>query len=150
MSTLFVTVATFNFSHEAYMAKNKLEAEGIPCMIADEFTIAMDWLYANALGGIKVKVPEEKFEEARVILDQDYSDDLDDITEADLNRDYEDFQDYEEDTTCPFCHSTDCELIASEQPESFLSRLTFGMVHPQIKYRYRCHICLNEWTDPDT
>lgn len=150
MDTRFVTVATFNFSHDAHMAKNKLEAEGITCIIADEFTIAMVWLYSNALGGIKVKVPEEQYEEARNILDEDYSDDLNDIEDHVWDEEFEDIPDPDGEVECPYCHSTDNELIESEQPATLLSRLTFGMVHPQARYRYKCHICLSEWTDEET
>jgi hypothetical protein len=63
-----VTVARFTFPHQAHAAKVSLEAEGIPVFLADELTVTMDWFLSNAVGGIKVQVPEEAAERAQEIL----------------------------------------------------------------------------------
>ena len=70
------TVATFSFPHEAHIARAKLESEGIPALVADEHTINMQWLYSNALGGVRLQVPPTAFDRAKGILAQDFSDDL--------------------------------------------------------------------------
>ncbi|SMN11222.1 hypothetical protein SPBRAN_1462 [uncultured Candidatus Thioglobus sp.] len=69
-----VTIASFSFAHEAHIARAKLESEGIPAVLADEFTINMQWLYSNALGGVKVQVPPSCVERAIEILSRDDSD----------------------------------------------------------------------------
>lgn len=56
---MLITIATFSFPHEAHLAKSRLDAIGIPSFIADEHTINMDWLYSNALGGVRLQVPRE-------------------------------------------------------------------------------------------
>lgn len=68
------TIASFSFAHEAYIARAKLESEGIPVALSDEHTINMQWLYSNALGGVKVQVPTPFAEQAIEILLQDNSD----------------------------------------------------------------------------
>ena len=67
------TIASFSFPHEAQLAKTSLDAAGIPAFIADENTINMQWLYSNALGGVKLQVPFQFAEKATEILSQDLS-----------------------------------------------------------------------------
>lgn len=52
----FSTIARFQYSTEAQIVKGRLEAEGIPVFLADQFTIETDPLVSNAIGGIKLKV----------------------------------------------------------------------------------------------
>lgn len=68
MTEKLVTVAVFGAPYEAGMAKSELEACGVPAFVADEFTIGANPFYSNALGGIKVQVPASYAEEARQIL----------------------------------------------------------------------------------
>src|SRR5947209_8216422 len=44
----WITVATFWQPTHAHIARLKLEAEDIPCVLLDENLVATDWLYANA------------------------------------------------------------------------------------------------------
>jgi len=45
-----------------------LDFEDIPCVLRDEHTIGLNWLYSNAVGGIKVDVAPEYLEKAQVVL----------------------------------------------------------------------------------
>src|SRR4051794_33319531 len=51
----FVTIASFQFPVEAHVAKGMLQSEGIEARILDENVIAINCLYSNALGGVKVQ-----------------------------------------------------------------------------------------------
>ena len=73
---MMVTIATFSLPIEAHIARAKLESEGIPAAIADEHTINMQWLYSNAIGGVKIQVPESFEEKAKGVLSRDYSESL--------------------------------------------------------------------------
>jgi hypothetical protein len=64
----WITIATFWQSTQAHIARLKLESEEIDCIIVDENLIAMDWLLANAAGGIKLQVPEEQAARAFQLL----------------------------------------------------------------------------------
>ena len=66
-----VTVAVYDTPYVAGLAKSELESYDIPVFLADEYTIGVNSLYANALGGIKVKVPESCAEDAGRILRQE-------------------------------------------------------------------------------
>ncbi len=71
------TVATFDNMPAAHIAKGRLEAEGIPCWLKDENLGQTDWLYNIAVGWIKLQVEPQHTQRARIILDTDYSDDMD-------------------------------------------------------------------------
>jgi hypothetical protein len=70
MAGKLVTIARFDLAGHAHIAKNALEAAGIKSVLADEQTIAMDWLLSNAIGGIKVQVLEEDAERAVTALEE--------------------------------------------------------------------------------
>jgi hypothetical protein len=76
MSDDLVTIAVFGSPFEAGLAKSELEAFGIPAFIADEFTVGANPLYSNALGGVKLKVPASHEQEARDILSQQVSSEI--------------------------------------------------------------------------
>lgn len=58
MTENLVTIGRYNTPYEANMVKSLLESAGIPAFVADEHIIGMNWLYSNALGGVKVQVPD--------------------------------------------------------------------------------------------
>jgi Putative prokaryotic signal transducing protein len=64
----FVTVATFWNPVEAHVLVTRLEGAGVRAFVMDEETVAMDWLLANAVGGVKVQVAERDLERARQVL----------------------------------------------------------------------------------
>ena len=66
--TPWVTVATFWTPVDAQMARLRLEGEGIRVVVLDENLIATDWLFANAVGGIKLMVPGPAAALARALL----------------------------------------------------------------------------------
>ncbi len=63
-----VTVATFDGVEEAHICKGKLQAEGVPCFLADEHVISVIRYYSWALGGVKLKVRESDAAKAAAIL----------------------------------------------------------------------------------
>src|SRR5688572_4403061 len=63
-----ITIASFINPWEAYLAKGRLEDEGIPALIVDEYHVWANWIYAQALGGVKIQVFEENAAAANGIL----------------------------------------------------------------------------------
>ena len=53
------------------MAVSVLDAAGIAASVADEHLVSMAWTYSNAIGGVKVLVPEEHVGEAKALLETD-------------------------------------------------------------------------------
>jgi hypothetical protein len=61
-------IATFRDLADAEVASASLEAAGIPNVLADAQTIGVAWHYSNALGGVRLHVPEASASEARAML----------------------------------------------------------------------------------
>jgi hypothetical protein len=68
MSDRLVTVATFQDSVAAALAKNFLEHEGIQCVLMDDTTVATDWMLSAAIGGVKLQVAALDVERAEMLL----------------------------------------------------------------------------------
>ena len=67
--TEFVTVATFNFTHEITILKTILENHGIPYLFQNENLISVDPLASFAYGGIILKVHPNDVERVKEIID---------------------------------------------------------------------------------
>jgi len=67
---MLVTIATFSFPHEAYIARMRLEAMDIPSFLADEHTVGVYWLYSNAIGGVRLQVPAAFAAQAQKALNE--------------------------------------------------------------------------------
>lgn len=65
-----VMVGRYFFLPDAQVAKSILDSAGIESFLADENLVRMDWLYANAVGGIKLLVRHEDAETARKLLEE--------------------------------------------------------------------------------
>ena len=66
--TEFVTVATFNFTHEITILKTILENEGIPYLFQNENLVSVDPLASFAYGGIDLKVHPNDVLQVKEIL----------------------------------------------------------------------------------
>ena len=123
-----VTVTTFSFPHEAQIAKAKLTSEGIPAFILDEHTINAQWLYSNALGGVKVQVPFEYAEAAKEVLADDRSGLLDTEFGAETRR-------------CPNCGSEDIRPYTKGKRSALVVFLLLGFPLFFYKHGYICRVC---------
>ena len=70
------TVARFQNPVSAHIARARLEAEGIPAFLADEHLVGVQWLYSDAVGGVKLNVPDPFAEAALEVVARDHSGDL--------------------------------------------------------------------------
>ena len=61
-------IAKYGTPEEAHLIRNRLEAAGIPAFLDGEMSAGWAWHFANAMGGVKVLVPEEHAEAAEAIL----------------------------------------------------------------------------------
>ncbi len=61
-------VSTFSTPAEAHVALSRLESAGIKAVVRDEFTVTFNWLYSDAIGGVKLEVPDDDEAAAREIL----------------------------------------------------------------------------------
>lgn len=126
-----IIIARFSFPHEAHIAKASLEAAGIKSYIADEHTVNAQWLYSNALGGVRLLVSENDAEEACQLLNSDFSQSVE--NEADIISDVT--------TTCPFCGSNDLSPYTKGKRPAFLVFLLLGFPLFFLKHGYKCNHC---------
>jgi len=63
-----LTAKVFDNAIEAYLWKTKLESEGLICFLFDENVVSTQLAYANALGGIKLKIREQDVERVKQIF----------------------------------------------------------------------------------
>jgi hypothetical protein len=69
----------------ALVAKGLLDSAGIKCFLSDQNTVRMDWLWSNALGGVRLWVREDDLPESAVLLGHDFSNDSE-ITDSGDNK----------------------------------------------------------------
>ncbi|HUT90190.1 MAG TPA: DUF2007 domain-containing protein [Thermoguttaceae bacterium] len=68
MTSSLKVVAKYGTPEEAHLIRNRLEAAGIPAFLDGEMTAGWAWHFANAMGGVKVLVPEEHARAAEAVL----------------------------------------------------------------------------------
>lgn len=121
----------------AHIIRTRLEANGIPCFIADDNTIGANPLYNQAVGGIKLKVFEKDMERCREILASDG-----DLKEQDHVEVDDETNTY---IVCPYCGSTNVGTIAGKTDEGLLDSL-INLVNPfQSQKNWHCNTCQNNF-----
>ena len=73
MREKLVTLKNFSTSTEALIVKARLEAYGIPCMLVDEHIVGVNPIFDHALSGVKLRVLEKDFEQAKSLLGEELS-----------------------------------------------------------------------------
>jgi hypothetical protein len=127
-----VTLTSFIDPPLAYLAKSRLEFEGIPTWVADDNHINLKWTLSLALGGVKIRVLEPDVEDALKVLNTDCSEALDQI----------EFPDIEDDEQCNKCKSLNLRLYNWTRKAAALTLLT-GMPIFYFRKRLKCLDCGN-------
>ena len=130
MSETFVTIAKFTYSSEAQIVKGRLEDDGIPVFLSDNFTIDTDPLVSNAIGGVKVKVYKEDEQRALETLKEISKYSTDDHGNA---------------IHCPNCDSTRIEYFSNVKDVKSLIHFLFGFFISglpwYVRHQYQCEEC---------
>lgn len=132
MSNL-VVVARYSFPLDAQIAKSNLESAGIAAYIADEHTINMQWLYSDALGGVRVLVAASDLEEAREILGEDFSPSVIEASDSGSENVPE--------RCCSYCGSHDVELYTKGKRSAFVIFILLGFPLFFYQHGIKCHAC---------
>jgi hypothetical protein len=120
-----VRIGSYSTWYEANLVKSELEAFGIQGQLRDACVIGVNWLWSNALGGIKVQVPESQADEARVILE----------AEPEEER---------EAAACPGCGGGNTRYYLDKRG-SFLTWLLLGVPVIPAFSRMVCADCGRKW-----
>jgi hypothetical protein len=115
------------------MAKGTLDSAGIQSFMADENTVRLDWMWSNAIGGIRLFVREEDASEAADLLDQPIPERLNvpDVGEYLQPR-------------CPQCGSLDVSFAEIDKRISYPG-LFFGLPLPVHRRGWNCDACGHAW-----
>jgi hypothetical protein len=132
-----ITLRQFRDLPEALLAKGALESAGIQSYLADDITIRMDWLWSNALGGIKLCVNSEDADAAVQLLDQGIPEGFE-VTGA---------GDYKQ-PRCPKCQSMDISFEDLNKPVAYTG-IFLGVSIPLSRRRWTCNSCGREWSESD-
>jgi hypothetical protein len=133
-----VTLRAFRDIPEALLARTILESAGMPCYLADENLIRLDWFYSNALGGIKLWVNEEDVEAATALLD----------AEIPATFPIQGQEDYTQ-PRCPKCQSLDITLEDLEQRSARAVAWIVFTPFLKTRRRWKCNACAFEWPDAE-
>lgn len=126
-----IVIARYSFPHEAHMAKASLDSVGIESHILDEHLVNMQWLYSNAIGGVRLVVAEKDVKSATLLLDCDFSEVIEDQALA---------AGFEADT-CPHCGSTSLHPHTQGKRHAFFVFLLLGFPLFFYKNGYLCDDC---------
>lgn len=126
----FVAVWSYDNYVPAHIAAGRLEEEGIKSWLKDENTVTIDPILSNAIGGIKLMVPEEDAKRAWTLLKE-------------LEREHK------ATTPCPKCGSANIELVTTpRKPSNWVSAIfglffsSYAMPAEQV---YHCFNCSHEY-----
>jgi hypothetical protein len=127
-----ITIRSYSTPYEASLAKAELESFDIDATLADVDTISLNWLWSNALGGVKVQVPESEVEDALGILAAQPSDES------------TDGQDELGAVTCPSCGSSNTHYFLDRRG-TFLTWLVLGLPVIPVVSKQACADCGGKW-----
>jgi hypothetical protein len=125
-----VEVENYAMPLGAEMAKARLGRHGIAAEVFDG-EIASNWLYNNAVGGVRLMVAAGDLEAARAILAEEESVEEADVADEDVIS--------EAVLYCPHCHGKDVEARGNTRPGWF--RRLLG-----IRGTFHCRACGHDWT----
>jgi Putative prokaryotic signal transducing protein len=133
----WVKVASFSQPFEAHLARTRLEAEGIACVVSDEYLVRVDWLLSNAIGGVKLMVPAGEAAHAREALRPRPH--LVVVAQAGTPADGE--------MICPRCRSYDVYYSHYSRRIAGVFILLLGFLVPWRDRRWTCTQCGYEWKE---
>ncbi len=125
-----IKIASYSYSSEAYIAKTKLESEGIDVFLFNENSINSDPLLSQAIGGVVLGVSSQDVMKAKNILER--------ISKYSLN-------DFGNHIVCPNCNKEKVIMITKVKPMMFLVSLFFSILPFKQKTKYYCENCDHEF-----
>jgi hypothetical protein len=123
-----IDIATFSKPEEAHLLRMRLEAGGVAARIQDENMVQVNWLYSDAIGGVRVQVSEDDLPRALDILRDGGVEIVPDMRPA-----------------CTRCGSANTAPDQLPRRLSFLSILLVGFPVLFGRRRLRCGSCNHVW-----
>ena len=146
-----VTIATFSHDWEANLARIRLEEEDIESVVTDDVVSNVNWLWTNAIGGVKVQVRESDTERAVQALEEEPpgADAEGPPMEPGPDEEQEAEPEVEptaaEETVCPACGSSEVCREALWSLPMVISVLLLWFPLPFVRRRWVCMRCGTRW-----
>jgi DNA-directed RNA polymerase subunit M/transcription elongation factor TFIIS len=124
----FITIRTFQNYFTAHIFLTRMKSAGIQCFLKDEFTVTVDPILSNAVGGIKLVVRKEDEAAANNLLNE--------FDEA-----------YRQSAVCPKCGNKTIELVPKQTTANIATAILtwlFGSYAISVKNVYQCSSCKYE------
>ncbi|HMC85414.1 MAG TPA: DUF2007 domain-containing protein [Chitinophagaceae bacterium] len=127
----FLLLRSFDNYINASITLARLDEEGITCYLKDEYTVTIDPILSNAIGGIKLMVHFDDFEEAKMLL-------------AGYDKDYRNA------IACPKCGSNNVEYISKSGIKNWVSAVlswlftNYAVATEQVYHCYNCEFEFND------
>jgi len=131
-----VTLRAYINPIDAELARAQLDLAGIAATVQDQHLVSIQWLYSNAIGGVKVKVDEEDLSAAREILDQENSAALADLPESEFS--------LADGDLCPVCESSAVHHSRVQRNAAAFSLAT-GLPLLAWRRHWVCENCGHSW-----
>lgn len=138
---MLTTVAIFREPWEAQLFRSRLQAEGLLAFLQYDHRVAIDWMYAFAIGGVHVQVVDDEAPEARAVIAR--------LRAGDFRAELLDMFGDLDDPHCPACGSQDFRRRASA-PQimfSFAILVLTGVPVPPGSWLRTCRRCGKRWED---
>ena len=120
-----VVVRTFNNYFSANILLTKLQDAGIRCYLKDEYTVTMDPLLTNAVGGIKLVIDKKDSEDVMLLM-----------------KHFD--EEYRRNAVCPKCGSHDIHLVPKRSPANMITAILswlFSDYAVSAENIYQCGVC---------
>lgn len=136
------TIGNFPYLALAQLAQTRVEDEGIPALVPDQYLAGLEWRYTTAIGGVRLQVPPEHEEAARALLANPQP-----IDPADLDA----IGPAGEGDRCPSCGSEEIRPSRLRHGAKALTMLLTPVVlllwpvFLLLSYRLHCMSCDHEW-----
>lgn len=120
-----IVVRTFSNYFSANILLTKLRDLGVQCYLKDEYTVTMDPLLTNAVGGIKLVINKEDTDEVWALMKQ-----FD--------------EEYRRNAVCPKCGSHDIDLVPKRSPANMITAILswlFSDYAVSAENVYQCGTC---------
>jgi hypothetical protein len=123
-----VTVRAFTAVIDAQVACAVLQSAGLDASLRDEHVVSMQWLFSNAVGGVKLQVPADQVDIARAMLDAPAS--IDHTSGGTAAHD-----------ACPHCGGSRAESVLWGRQPAVVTWLLMGVPLFPIRRLRRCASC---------
>jgi hypothetical protein len=135
-------IISFTYPHEAHLAQLYLNSEGVETMLKDEMTVQVYGFYSNAIGGVKLMVQKNDYEQALALLqsggyviDQPAVERILHVPVSVKGGK----------KCCPFCQSDNIEINKEPNVVVLIIYFILGVIFPFFKSSYKCFDCSKRW-----